>query len=205
MKSSAGIDRVLVFRLPKEIRKSSRPIKPKPTPAARRKSSDSNITTPARRMRIIYEFTKQYVIKSLLPLGLDAGIKLYFEIEACKVIQRVVRIWLSRKMIRLLRHLRRLNASIIIQKEGRRMLAILKLWRLRRERDRGIRNRCAVVLECFGRVIIAREKAKRMKEKEKMTFFRACLRVQTCARKVKQYKIFKKKRKSAVRIQAIIR
>ena len=59
---------------------------PPPTQQPRRKSSDKDITTPARRMRIVYEFTKVFVLKKVVPEGIQAAIVLMRKIEAGEVV-----------------------------------------------------------------------------------------------------------------------
>ncbi|GMI13475.1 hypothetical protein TrVE_jg11264 [Triparma verrucosa] len=224
MKSAAGQPRILRFKMPQAVKP------PRPRGAAqqskqqhhhhqqqqkvnlppqqqlqRRKSSDSDITTPARRMRIVYEFTKTYVLKTLLPLGLEAGVIMYYRIEAARVVQRGVRAWLAARIVRVLRKIRRHNASVKIQGQVRRMLAVLQLWRLRRERDRGIRGASATVLQCFGRAIAARRLLALLKERHRQRFIRSCLLIQTAVRRMKQLKKFNDARKKAVKIQSSVR
>ena len=160
MKEFANKDRILSFTsppvppyLPTALAKRP-PKAPAQVPAAAtaqppptlpwRKSSDKDITTPARRMRIIYEFTKVLVIKRMIPDGIQAGITMKRKIAAANVIQAAIRAFLARKFFTAAMKLRKYIAAVKIQKRARMVLSKYELWRRRRAREVKRRNRGAM-------------------------------------------------------------
>ena len=93
-------------------------------------------STPARRRRIIYEIVKG-IWKGYKVKGMQNAIHSLWEIKNAKIIQRVVRVWLGRRFLRLLRKKRRFDAAVLVEKQTRgyfarrryRKLKMNEVWR----------------------------------------------------------------------------
>mmetsp|Transcript_10126 Transcript_10126/g.20514 ORF Transcript_10126/g.20514 Transcript_10126/m.20514 type:complete len:725 (-) Transcript_10126:30-2204(-) len=188
---------------------TTKPARAPPPTQPRRKSSDNDITTPARRMRIIYEFTKVFVLKKVLPEGLLAGIALMRKIEAAEVIQSAIRAFLARKIFTAAMKLKKFTAAVKIQTRIRMMLSKLELWRLRRAKEVRRRNRAATKGQSAIRMALAKLRCRRIREdmarSEEETRLTAATKIQAGARKRASLKAYRQAMLSTKLLQGRVR
>jgi len=214
MVGCAAEDRVLSFTAPKvkakEKKLPTKPVQPaeKPPQLKRRRSSSDDISTPARRMRIIYEFAKPLVLR-YREKGVQAAMEKMRQNVAAEVIQRNIRGFLGRKFFTAVMKIRKFKAAQNIQKEIRRILAISRAEKLRLlERER-IEKNAATVVNSVARMKLAVLLANRLRaaqnRRRSMIESDAAAKLQSIVRKRPHERLFKVALASSRTIQKHLR
>jgi len=190
-------------------RQATRPPMPnKPPHLQRRRSHSNEYSTPARRMRIIYEFCKP-LIAMYQAQGAEAAIEKMNQITAAKVIQKSIRGFLGRKFFRVAMKIRKFRAAQRIQKELRRILANSRVERMRKERQKRIEIEAATKMNSVMRMKLAMLFVERLKQARKrrrsLAESEAAAKLQSIARKRSPERLFKVVKASSRTIQKYLR
>ena len=211
MKECAAQDRVLTFTLPKpKIMPSMQQSLQRVASRAKskqllKKSHIDDTSTPARRMRIVYEFCKPLILKYQKD-GIAAALVKMRQIAAASVIQRSFRGFLDRKFFRAAMKIRKHTAIICVQKSARRRLAVKALQRLRLQRKLRVENEAATKIGATFRMKLAMLLLLKLKARrdERIASLRdsAATKIQALARKRPKESAFRAVRVSSEVIQA---